>query len=362
MSIDNEKLKGVYIMKVRILITSIVILAMVVSSVSLYGQNRRVGTSAAPELLIPIGAKEFAKGGSAIATTTGVEAIYWNVAGLGRLGHSAEAMFSNMQYIDNIAVNYGAVGANFGDFGSIALSLKSLNMGDILITTVSDPDGLGGRIFSPAYVTVGLSYGRALTDAIAAGLTVKVVSEQIDRVSSAGVAFDFGVQYNRLGGVAGLALGVAVKNIGPQMKFDGPGLLRDATASDGSRPVQKYKSEAASFELPSVVEIGVSYTTTMSDNMSANLNGTFTNNNLFLDEYHLGGEVGLKLEGTEIFGRIGGVITPKGDNTEQENIFGAAFGLGVQTNAAGIEIGIDYAYRSVSLFSANQVFSVKFGF
>ena len=325
-------------------------------------QNKRVGTAAAPELQIPIGARDLAMGGSTIAVSEGVEAIYWNPAGLGKMTSSAEAMFSNMSYIADIGVNYGAVAGSFGQFGTVALSVKSLNFGDINITTVDDPDGLGGRVFSPAFVTVGLSFARSLTDAISAGATVKIISEQIHRVSASGVAFDFGVQYNRLGGIPGFSVGVAVKNIGGQMKFDGSGLLRDAIASDVGRGVQKFKSEAASFELPSTIEIGLSYQRNFGDNFGTIVNGTFTNNNLFLDEYRLGAELAYKFESMSLFARAGAAVTPKDQNAEAENVFGACFGAGITTNAAGVNITLDYAYRSAQFFNANQVFSVKFGF
>ena len=336
------------------------LLVGIVTTVS--AQNKRVGTAAAPELLIPVGARDLAMGGSTVAVAQGVEAIHWNPAGLGRSGHSAEAMFSTMSYIADIGVQYGAVTGSFGEFGSIGFSIKSLSFGDILITSADDPDGLGGRVFSPTYVTIGLSYARALTDAISAGGSVKLITEQIHRVSASGVAFDFGVQYHKLAGITGLSVGVAIKNIGTAMKFDGSGLMRDAQAVDIRRPVQMFKSEAASFELPSVIEIGLTYQRTIAENLSGIVSGSFTNNNLFLDEYRIGGELGYKLESIELFGRAGLSIIPKDQNAEQENVFGASFGGGVMTTTAGIDITIDYAYRAANFFDGNQVFSVKFGF
>lgn len=344
----------------RILLSALVIcvaLAVVVDSV--YAQNKKTGTAAATELLIPVGARDLALGGSTIATSTGLEAIYWNPAGLGRLSHSAEGMFSNMTYIADISVNYGAVGAAFGDFGVVALSVKSLNFGDIPLTSEDDPENASGRFFSPTYVTIGLSYARALTDAISAGGTVKLISEQIDRVSASGFALDFGIQYKGLVGVSGLSLGVAVKNIGPQMKYTGSGLYRNAIAGDGRRPEQKYQSDAASFELPSVVEVGLGYSGTM-ENMMWGVTGSFTNNNLYLDEYRVGGEIGVTMESLRLFGRAGVGMVPQAES--KANIFGGTFGFGLGYLTGGVDITVDYAYRQVDFFDANQVISVKLGF
>jgi hypothetical protein len=138
--------------------------------------------------------------------------------------------------------------------------------------------------------------------------------------------------------------------------------MREAQAVDVRRPLQMFKSEAASFELPSVIEIGLTYQRTIAENLSGVVSGSFTNNNLFLDEYRIGGELGYKLETVQVFGRAGLSVIPKDQNAEQENVFGACFGGGLSTTAAGIEVTIDYAYRSANFFDGNQVFSVKFGF
>jgi len=333
-----------------------VALGLVMSSAE--AQNKRTGTAGAQELLIPIGARDLALGGASIATSSGVEAIYWNPAGLSRLQGAAEGMFSSMTWIADINVNYGGVAASFGTFGVLGLSVKSLSFGDIPLTTNDDPENEIGRFYSPTFVTLGLTYSRALTDAISAGVTVKVISEQIDRVSASGIAFDIGVQYKGLIGISNLSLGVTVKNIGPQMKFDGPGFYKMAQAADDRRPQQRYRSESSAFELPSLIEIGIGYDAKFGDNLLYGVSSSFTNNNLYLDEYRLGGEIGYKLESLQLMGRAGYSAVPQAD----ENIFGASFGAGISYAAPGISITIDYAYRQVDFFDANQVVSLKLGF
>lgn len=339
---------------------AVVLLCLVVLVDGGLAQNKRIGTASASQLLIPVGARDLALGGSAIANSKGVEAIFWNPAGLGRMHNSAEGMFSTLSYIADINVNYGGVAGSFGEGGTIGLSVTSLDFGDIPLTTQDDPENFSGRLYSPSFVTVAIAYGRSLTDAIAVGLTGKIISEKIDRVGASGFAFDFGIQYNQLIGVQGLELGVAVKNIGPQMKYDGSALYRPAISTDGRRPEQRYLSEAASFELPSVIEIGLSYDGKIENNIAYNVNGTFTNNNLYLDEYKVGAEVGFLLESVELFGRVGMGFVPQAE--ENTNIFGESFGLGIHWNAPGIDVTVDYAYRSVEFFDGNNVFSIKFGF
>lgn len=347
-------------MKTRMIYATLFCVALVLAVDTAQAQNKRIGTAVASELLIPVGGRDLAMGGSTLASSYGVEAIYWNPAGIGRLDRDAETMFSQMTYIADIGVSYGAVVGRFSNFGVVGFSIKSVNIGDIPLTTTEDPDGEGGKLFTPSYITLGISYGSKLTDAIAVGFTMKIVSETIDRVAATGYAFDFGVQYHGVVGVSGLQLGVAVKNIGPQMKFDGSGLLREAIATGGDRPQQQYKSEAASFELPSVVEIGLGYQGTAAENMVWSVNSSFTNNNLYLDEYRVGGEVGMTMESLRLFGRAGFQLVSKVE--AKDNIFGATFGAGLGYAATGVDISVDYAYRSVQYFDANHIISFKLGF
>lgn len=322
--------------------------------------NDRLGTAAAMELLIPVGARDMAMNGSGIATSKGVDAIFWNPGGLGRMQGGAEGMFSSMRYIASINVNYGAVALNFGGFGMLGLSVKAIDYGDIPLTTVDDPEGIAGRSFSPSFIAVGVTYARAFTDAITAGANLKIISQDMHRVTGSGFALDAGIQYHGVAGFNGLMFGVALKNLGPQVSYDGPGLLRLADPEEGRRPAQFFKSQAASWELPSSVEMGLAYSGNVNEQFSYSVNGTFANNNLTLDAYKFGGEVVYGMQNVEIAGRAGIEMLQKDDFDEQ--IFGPAFGFGLNYVTPGVDITVDYAYRSVDFFDNNSMFSLKLGF
>lgn len=334
---------------------------LVAGSAVAQNQNPRVGTTAAPWITIGPGARDLAMSGASLATTSGLEAVHWNPAGLGQLGGSAEAMFSSMSYIADINLTYGGVAGNFGDFGNVAFTIKSLSIGEIPITTNTDPEGLVGRSFSPNFVSVGVTYARSITDAISFGLTTKLISETIDRVSASAVGFDVGLQYRSLVGIQGFNLGIAIKNVGTEMKYEGSGLYRFAVAQGGGRPAQYYSSEAASAELPATVELGMTYEGHAMDNkVQYELNGAYANDNLYYDEYRFGGEVGYTLQSSlQLFVRAG--LRTLGKETETD-IFGSTFGFGVGYSLTGLTLKFDYAYRAVDFFDANQVVSVKIGF
>ena len=323
-------------------------------------ENNRIGTAAASEITIPVGARDLAMGGASIATSKGIDAAHWNPAGLGRIGTTAEGLFTTMSYIGDIRLNYGALGVNFGGFGTVGLSVRTFGFGDIPLTTSDDPEGLAGRTFTPAFVTVGMTYARAFTDAITAGGTVKLISEKMARSSGSGVAFDLGVQYHNLANVSGLHLGVALKNIGAEMKFGGEGLNRRATSSEGSRPEQYYEVKAAGFELPTSVELGMTYERGINENMRWSVNGAFANNNLGLDGYRGGAELVMKSGALQLAGRAGMEYSPT--KADDENIFGPSVGFGVFWDNESVDLTLDYAFRSVDFFDNNNMFTLKFGF
>jgi hypothetical protein len=354
------------IMKLRNTQALVCFIAMmlVFNALPLGGGQNRTGTNAAPELLIPVGARDIAMGGASVATSAGIDAIYWNPAGLARSTFGASAMFSHMSYIADIPVNYFAVGATFEGFGSLGFSLKSIGIGDIAVTTEDYTDGTG-EIISPTYVTLGVTYSRMLAENISVGVTTNLITERVDRVSATGFGVNAGVQYSNLGNVPGLNIGVAIKNMGPQMQFDGSGLLHQGEIGPDGRQ-GFYKVEAGAFELPSTIEIGGSYSKTFSDDNIVTLVSLFQNNNFSVDEYKLGAEYSYRnyfflRAGWDIAESMSDATLPA--NVDQATyLYGGSAGVGVHSNLGDMDVTVDYAYRSVKFLDGNHVVSIKLGF
>jgi hypothetical protein len=346
----------------RILVVLTVILLGVNSAFA--GGGTRNGTGGATELIIPIGAQGIALSGSNIATTNGLDALYWNPAGIASMANSVTAEFSHMNYIADIGVEYGAVGINFEGFGIIALDVKSLNIGNIPVTTNDQPDGTG-QTFTPQFLVAGATYAKQLTDRISIGLTFHYISETIAQVSASGFAVNAGVQYRDMGDISGLNFGLVIKNIGPQMSFGGPGLLvsaspvgSESTRSDAFlRAPNFYSINASAFDLPSSIDIGLGYALNFDDVNALQLSGTFENNNFSGDLYDVGAEYGYN---KMFFARAGYSISPK--NQDENYIYGFTAGAGISYDLGGIDLKVDYAYRSVKYFDANHVFEISLGF
>lgn len=322
------------------------------------GQNR-AGTAGAPELRIPVGARYLSMVGAPIAITSGLEAIYYNPAGVDLTSNSASALFSYRSYIADMNMNYIAVSGKLGDIGSLGLSFRSLNIGDINVTTMDEPDGTGA-IFSPGYFVIGLTYSKQLTDRVSVGANLNFVNENIDRVSANTFCFDIGVQYQNVLDVHGLAIGVVVKNLGPQITYDGNALYVNADDPTSDRGPDYYKIEAASAELPSEISIGLSYETKIDDKNGLSTSFAFTNNNYAYDEYKFGAEY--KFDNL-LYVRAGYNWTPQATEDVPYIFQNYALGLGLNFKQfTDLDLALDYAYVPVKYFDANHVFSISLGF
>ncbi|HEX2868941.1 MAG TPA: PorV/PorQ family protein [Ignavibacteriales bacterium] len=341
----------------NIKISLVLILLVLAAAQSVYaGGGNRNGTAGAAQLLIPVGTRGIAMGGSTLTNAVGPEAIYWNPANLSRAANTTNVMLSQMNYIADIGVSYGAVSTNIEGFGALGLSIKGLSMGEIDNTTVENPDGTG-QTFTPQFMTLGVTYSRMLSDRIAVGLTANYISEKLDRVSATGFAFNVGISYQNLGNINGLSFAVVMKNIGPQMQYDGSGLLVQATASGLNRGQQLYTMTSAPFELPSTLELGMGYKYDINSENALQLSGAFQNSNFYGDEYKLGAEYGFN----NLFFVRGG-YSYVSDINRNDVTFGPTAGAGINYQSDGFDFKFDYAYRQTKFFSANHVFSIAFGF
>ena len=347
-------------MKTMNILTVLCAIALLLPSELFGGNPSKRGTAGAVELLIPVGARGMAMSGAVLSDASGVDALYWNPAGLSKgVGTSGlQAMFSHTGYIADINIEYLALGLGLGEIGSIGFSLKSFSFGNILQTSEDFPDGTGAT-FSPNYLTLGLTYSKELTDRISIGFSGKLVNETIVRTSASGFAFDAGVIYN-VGAnsmLKGLKFGVTLKNIGPNMQYDGGDLERMVIPPDSDPQAQAIplKVISQSFEMPSTFDMGISYELIGGPNRIVFAAG-FQNSNFGDDIYRLGAEYSFS---DMIFLRVGSA-PPDGslDNQLQRMTFGG----GIHIPFGNSQIAVDYAYTQVQIFDPYHTISFHFGY
>ncbi|MDZ7315056.1 MAG: PorV/PorQ family protein [candidate division KSB1 bacterium] len=349
---------------IAVLLTGVLLLS---SATVFAGTGKRIATAGATELLIPVGARSTALSGANTAGVFGIDAIYWNPAGVAMAESNTEAMFSHQNWIGDIDVNYLAVATQVSRVGAIGLSLKTLSFGDIMETTVTNPEGTG-KVFSPTYLTVGLTYSRKMTDRILFGATAKLVTERIMSTGAQGVGFDFGLQY--VSPVSGLKLGVVLTNFGTNMKFIGTDLERRVImpGTEAGTVQTSVSIPTASFDLPSQLKLGVSYALNLGEQINLDLMGAFVNNAYAYDQYIAGAELSLRdflfLRGAYSLAfkeGLGENESGKFVSASEDYLFGPSFGLGVKFNV-GFPVTLDYAYRLTEFFNNAQFFCLTVGF
>jgi hypothetical protein len=348
-------------MNAYIRLTSLVlVLLFLATGTSLGGNKNRIGTAGAPELLIPVGARGIAMGGSTLSSVTGVDAIYWNPAGLVRANRDLEIMVSEMVYFADINVAYAAVGARLGSVGSLGLSIKSLSFGDIPVTTVDMPDGTGAT-FSPGYVNVGLTYATQLIDRVSVGLTATYISHTIMSTSEGGFAFNFGIQYVGLA-VPGLSLGVTIKNVGSSLRYEGSDLYQQVIyQANPTRTNELLSVKAATNELPATLQLGVGYHHDLDENFAGSVEGIYVSNGFNNDEYKLGVEVGYN---KMFFLRGGYTLMPDAGTDiggEDRYLYSYTVGAGYHADLGSIQVGVDYTYQAMKYFDGNHIVSLVLG-
>ncbi len=316
----------------------------------------KAGTAAATELLIPTSAHGLAISGSYAAGITGLDALSYNPAGINYLDSDIEAMFSYMNYIADINFSYAAVGFKFSGFGSIAVSIRNLDFGDIPITTVEKPYGTGD-FFSPTFVTAGITYANSLSDNLSIGLTANIITEKILQTSGNTVGFDIGFQIRKMFGLSGLKFGGALKNLGPPIQYDGSDLL-SKTENAGTGGVDFVKFDTPEFDLPFEVAVGLAFDKMITEEYRISLSSTFVNSEYINNEYRFGGEFSYD---DLVFIRGGYTYIQEADDDPDLNIYGPTFGAGFKISGA-FNIVVDYGFRQARYFSNNHMMSVRLGF
>jgi len=345
----------------------LVVLALALAiGVANAGNTERIGTGAALELRVPAGSRGTALGGSVLASVKGIESLYWNPAGLASGDSKREVVFSYLDYMADMQMNYFAMSTQVRGDISLGVSAKVFSVGDIIVTTEENPEGTG-EVLSPTFSVVGMTYSQRFTDRVSFGATVKYIHEGIAREVANGLAFDFGFQY--ITGLEGLTLAVAMRNFGPDIKFDGPDLdreieLADAlTGADPQAGSRNFRTALAPSELPTTVELGLSYKLYENPMGTALFTATFRNNNLASDEYQAGIEYAVK----DMLNLRGGYIaspTGKAQLTgyKKQFILGPTFGFGVKVPMGSARFVVDYAYGATEFFQDNHWVTVSLGF
>ncbi len=215
----------------------------------------KVGTSMAQFLKIGAGARGTALGDAYASEVKDITALYWNPAGIQKIGRPAVGL-SQTQLYAGISYNFLGVVLPINSHTTAGLSVLYLNSGDIEMTTIAEPEGTG-TTFTATSVAVGLTVARQLTDRFDLGVTIKYIQEKLWREKASTIAFDIGSQFNT--GIYGMKLGMNLANFGGKMKLDGPDLSRDVSNDEtGITYKGGVRWKTVEWPIPLVFRLGIS--------------------------------------------------------------------------------------------------------
>ena len=327
--------------------------AMVLSSVVVNAGNEdRVGSAGATHMLVNPWARSAAMGSAGISSVNGLEATFVNIAGLAFTDRTQiKYNYTNWMGSAGISLNSAGIAQKISESDVIAVSIQSMNFGDIAITTVNNPEGDIG-FFSPRMNVFNVGYARTFSSSIYGGINFKVISESISNLRTTGMAIDAGIRYVT-GEQDQIKFGITLRNVGPVMKYKGDGLANQIDyISTGVTATLEQRS--ATYELPSLLAIGGSYDFILNEQNKLNVSVGFTANSFQTDQYRLGLDYGMTADMVAFNIRAGFVYEKNLFDAENRSnaLIGPSAGFSVdalvgETKSA---LGIEYAVRFAGVF------------
>ena len=340
---------------------------ILIGSTLFAGTVRSHGTAGAAQLLIPVGAENIAVSGANVATVSGVEALWQNPAGIANIGGNMSGIASTMSYIADINVsNFGLV-MGVGKVGTFGIHIKSLDFGDIPITTAAAPEGTGTD-YSPSFLTLGVAYAKSFSDRVQFGVNFKLVTEKIMNTSASGLAIDLGVQYKFPD--LPLHIGVVLKNLGSRMTYNGTDLEQtvDLAGVETGSVQERLRIKSESFAIPSVFDISVNYEVMpglmmlggFKNNAYSSNTGSFAGKYTYKDFAWVA--AGYQLDLVNSSDQPDALDDGDWDDQTQ-NVWGYTFGAGVSVPVGSLKLGVGYSFRSVAdYFTNNSLFQLTVDF
>ena len=342
--------------------------SLLYAGMAMAGNPDRIGQSGAMQLLINPWAASSGWGSVNMAGISGVESMSLNPAGL---FHSArtEIGLSHSLYLSGTGISIDAAGLSqaLGDNknNALGISIMSFNFGNVDKTTEFQPE-TGAGTYSITMMNAALAFSHKFSDNIACGVSVRTIAEGTPDVKASGVSIDAGILYHT-GFNDRIKFGVALRNIGPAMEYTGNALAVRATPQDYAYSLT-LSGRAATFELPSVLNIAGSYDIITTDSAgqgnTLTVAGSYLANAFGNDQFGLGAQFKwlyyAALRAAYVYEQ--GIGSQETSSTIYS---GWSFGAGLNLPFGKDKrknLSVDYAFRLANSFSGTHTFGVKANF
>lgn len=202
-----------------------VALAVALAPLAAFGAGK--GEAGGQFLRVGVGARAPAMGGAFSPVADDATAIYWNPAGLAQLEKREVSLSYNM-YFEDTAAQFVGYAHPTEDRGTMGGAIRMLSVGDIERRTAAAGDADNPDLGTFNTQDMALSFGWAnhrglLSGRLNYGVAIKYISSDLETESARTAALDMGLIHNVNGGEEGLALSLAVLNLGGELKFKDEG-------------------------------------------------------------------------------------------------------------------------------------------
>lgn len=317
-------------------------------------QVKKVGTSSAAFLRIPVGVRGTAMGSAFVSIADDASAMFWNPAGIARI-QKKSAYVDYSSWLPGLTFNYFGFVLPLQEVGTLGVNVTALTSKDMEVTTIDQPQGTG-ETFSTSSVAVGLAYARNLTDRFSIGANFKYINESILNSNAGGFAIDIGTLYDTP--FPGIRLGVSISNFGTNMRIDGEDLnvrVDIAPEQEGNNQSVVGRLRTDDFDAPLIMRVGLSWDAINSENNRLTLAVDGQNPNDNGQSLNVGGEYALFKEMLILRGGFNELFL---DDREK----GLTLGVGINYEVSGVEVSGGFAYQDFKHLDGITRFTLELKF
>ena len=307
---------------------------------------KKVGQSTMNFLKVSVSPKAAAMGNARTVLSDDAGSMFYNPAGLANVGSGYDIFLSRTQWIANINYTAGSVARSFGTVGTFAVSVLSVDYGDIPRTVLlasSDPQGFRreGNLNIGAFA-VGLGYARQISTQFQMGAQLQYVGQTLGQSQlekgmvtnqKQRVTGNFGIKFYP--GWNDFRFGMTIRNFSSQVEYEEVGATLPIVFIAG-----------AGIDMLDVVMPA------RGEGTSFLLSAEFIHPNNYTERVNLGGEYTL----------LNNLISLRAGYQFNRDLqgFGAGFGLTPSLGDIGAEI--NYSYNTMDVFDGVNRFSLGLSF
>ena len=355
--------------------------------------NSFAGVRAAEFLEIPVGARGIGMGSAYSAVTDDITSIWWNPAGLGFL-QNKEVLVNVVDYTMDLTYSYAAAAVPMLD-GRLVVGgfFGYLDVPEMQITTVGSPQGTG-QTFTAYDFQMGGTVAYTLSDRFVTGFNMKYIHQDMfANVAGNAFAIDAGAIYHTELMDREIRFAFAIQNLGSNVTMRGPNLLYEVGPESAGgliptgyvdysndpyalprRSTRWAYRQTHTYRLPTVVKVALSYNLLTSEKANWLASAELWRNSNTPLSYATGTELNYNFTPYMSGALRMGWLIQTDEFTDDQDQFGyeylgddptwrgISFGGGLSRTIAGKVLNFSYAYRNKGRLSADNFFTLTFGF